>query len=98
VRLLKERKHILTLQQLDQMVDKQEKFRTKQEGGEDVGLCDAVNLVPVEDAGVSVSVVGVYRDVEYQYNCKWDIRVFRLKDSWLKVDRLVLGSSDASRP
>ena len=96
-RLLKERNHVLTLQQLDNMIERQEKFvnsRNNPQPGEDVGLnTDGLaNFFPVLDKNGKVGVVRVPRDG------KWHRFVRRLGNDyvWTRGRRLVLNNSDAS--
>jgi len=96
-RLLKERNHVLTLQQLDDMIERQEKFvnsRNSPQPGEDVGLhTDGLaNFFPVLDKNGKVGVVRVPRDG------KWHRFVRRLGNDyvWTRGRRLVLSNSDAS--
>lgn len=93
--LLKKRKHTLTLPQLDQMVEKQEKFFNGREGGEDVGLrTDGWgNFSFVENEDGSVSVALVDRD-----DGRWHRFVAPLGDFsvWDRGNRLVLSNSVAS--
>ncbi len=96
-RLLKERKHVLTLQQLDDMIERQEKFvnsRNNPQPGEDVGLrTDGLaNFFPVLDKDGKVCVARVPRDG------KWHRFVRRLGNDyvWTRGRRLFLGNSDAS--
>ena len=94
-KLLKKRKHTVTLPQLDILVAKQEKFFQKQEGGEDVGLrTDGWgNFVFVENEDGSVSVVNARRR-----GGRWRRHVNSLgrDDVWLRGNRLVVGNSVAS--
>lgn len=86
-RFLKEGKHVLGLQQVDALVDKQEE-------GEDVGLrTDGWgNLIPILDKDGNVCVLRVYRGVG-----SWYRSVSRLArgNVWGSGGRLVLGNSDA---
>lgn len=97
-RLLKERKHVLTLQQLDDMIERQEQFVTSLNNpqlGENVGLrTDGLaNFVPVLDKDGKVCVMRVPRDG------KWERYVRRLGNDyvWIRGRRLVLRNSDASK-
>lgn len=87
-KLLKKRKHTLTLPQLDLMVK-------RQEAGDDVGLrTDGWgNFAFVENEDGSVSVVDVDRD-----GGRWDRRVDSLGSGrvWRAVGRLVLSNSVTS--
>ena len=97
-RLLKERKHVLTLQQLADMIERQEQFVTSLNNhklGENVGLrTDGLaNFVPVLDKDGKVCVMRVPRDG------KWERYVRRLGNDyvWIRGRRLVLRISDASK-
>ena len=80
-------RHVLTLPQLEQLVD-------KQESGVDVGLrTDGyTNFAFVENSEGGVSVAGVDRDV-----AGWGGGVYRLDRDvrWDRVGRLLLSNSDA---
>lgn len=87
-KLLKKRKHTVTLSQLEQLIERQER-------GEDVGLrTDGwANFAFVENEDGSVSVVGVGRSVG-----RWDRSVRSLGRGrvWYRDGRLVLSNSAAS--
>ncbi len=59
--LLKERRHLLSISQLDRMIEMQDKFYRRQDGGSDLGLrTDAyANLILVEHSGVVAMNVGL---------------------------------------
>ena len=94
-KLLKKRKHTVTLPQLDILIEKQEKFFRKQEGGEEVGLrTDGWgNFIFVENEDGTVSVVRVRRD-----GGRWlrFVNSLAFDYVWLAGYRLVLSNSVAS--
>lgn len=94
-KLLKERKHALSPERLEEILDKQAKFFLKQKGGEDFGLRDDgwANLILVENADGTVSVV-----YAYWYDSRWNRYRISLdyENVWRREDRLVVGNSDAS--
>ncbi len=94
-KLAKERKHPISSEQLKVILDKQAKFFLREEGDENFGLRGDgwANLILVQDAGGSVSVVSAV----------WDgYRWYRDRDSldygyvWGVDRRLVVSNSDTA--
>lgn len=94
-KLAKERKHTLTPEQHDRMLESQAKFFRKEKGGEDFGLRDDgwANLIPVEYPDGTVSVVRARWG-----GGGWGRRRYSLGSGgvWSRGDRLVVSNSDAS--
>ncbi len=92
---LKQGGHTLASQKIDLMIEKQEKFVKKQEGGEDFGFrTDGfANFFPVENADGSVSVAYAGRGGR-----QWLRDVYSLGHGrvWDRGHRLVVSNSDAS--
>lgn len=94
-KLAKERKHTLTPEQYEEVLEKQAKFFRKEKGGEDFGLRGDgwANLILVQDTDGSVSVADAF-----WVGSRWG----RGRSSlglglvWPRESRLVVGNSDAS--
>ena len=98
MRSLKGRRHLLTLRQINQLVERQFKFLQKEEGGEDVGLLvndwDGSNLFLAEDnLGLvcCIEVLHAEEDRRGQVSCRF--RDLSYGRDWSINTRLVLNDS-----